>query len=59
MMTGSRGVSLGGRLVGGLAGEVECFTSLAVGGVCGDEGCTSVVAEGWIIPRIGGVLRLR
>ena len=42
----------------GLAGEVEGFISFAVGGACGDEGCASVVAEGWIIPRIGGVLRL-
>ena len=30
----------------GLAGEVEDFTSFAVGGVCGDEGCASVVMEG-------------
>ena len=42
----------------GLAGEVEGFISFAVGGACGDEGCASVVVKGWIIPRIGGVLRL-
>ena len=43
----------------GLAGEVESFISFAVGGACGDEGCASVVAEGGIMPRIGGVLRSR
>ena len=42
----------------GLAGEVEGFTSFVVDGACGDEGCASVVVEGWIIPRIGGVLRV-
>ena len=30
----------------GLAGEVEGFTSFAVGGACGGEGCAFVVAEG-------------
>ena len=43
----------------GLAGEVEGFISFAVGGACGDEGGASVVVEGWIISRIGGVLRPR
>ena len=34
------------RACEGLAGEVEDFTSFAVGGACGGEGCVSVVAEG-------------
>ena len=35
-----------GRACEGLAGEVEGFISFSVGGACGGEGCSSVVAEG-------------